>query len=159
PKTAVASLAASMSSSRTRRMSRSSASRLARTGATASFTAAPTSLRKTVRAGRTAFARRRFAVVIGRSLRVRMQSGTWDTGGPVYVRLTRIHVKKETDVSLHIPGDPLPLSLAGPLADAGVMGEIEHSGGSYEPHVVRALGRLIGRDAVVFHARAAIRLH
>ena len=66
-------------------------------------------------------------------------------------------MKKETArVSLTIPGDPIPLSLAGPPADAdaGVMGEIEHSGGSYEPQVMRALRRLIGRDAVVFDVGA-----
>jgi FkbM family methyltransferase len=66
-------------------------------------------------------------------------------------------VKKETaEVSLTVPGDATPLSLAGPPEDAGVMGEIEHSGGSYEPHVMRALGRLIGRDAVVFDVGANI---
>ena len=65
-------------------------------------------------------------------------------------------MKKETEVSLTIPGDPTPLSLAGPPADAGVMGEIEHSGGSYEPHVMRALRRLIGDDAVVFDVGANI---
>jgi FkbM family methyltransferase len=66
-------------------------------------------------------------------------------------------VKKETaEVSLTVPGDATPLSLAGPPADAGVMGEIQHSGGSYEPHVMRALGRLIGRDAVVFDVGANI---
>lgn len=66
-------------------------------------------------------------------------------------------MKKETaEVSLTIPGDPVPLSLAGPPADAGVMGEIEHSGGSYEPHVMRALQRLVGRDAVVFDVGANI---
>lgn len=65
-------------------------------------------------------------------------------------------VKETAEVSLTIPGSDTPLSLVGPPADAGVMGEIEHSGGKYEPHVMRALGRLIAHDAVVFDVGANI---
>jgi FkbM family methyltransferase len=65
-------------------------------------------------------------------------------------------VKETAEVTLTIPGAATPLSLVGPPEDAGVMGEIQRSGGNYEPHVMRALRRLIRKDAVVFDVGANI---
>ena len=44
----------------------------------------------------------------------------------------------------------------GPPEDRGVIGEIQHSGGTYEPQVMRALGHIVRNDAVVFDVGANI---
>jgi FkbM family methyltransferase len=60
------------------------------------------------------------------------------------------------EVRLSAPHDLVTYSMVGPGDDAGVIGEIQHSGGTYEPQVMAALRRLLAPDAVVFDVGANI---
>lgn len=59
-------------------------------------------------------------------------------------------------VRLCAPNDLIPFRILGPPADRGVIGEIQASGGTYEPQVMQALRALLPADAVVFDIGANI---
>lgn len=60
------------------------------------------------------------------------------------------------EVTLTAPFDPVPFTIAGPADDRGVIGEIRRSGSHYEPGVMRAVGRVLGRSSVSFDIGANI---
>lgn len=60
------------------------------------------------------------------------------------------------EVRLSAPHDLRTFTVVGPREDAGVIGEIQRSGGTYEPQVMEALRRLLPPDAIVFDIGAHI---
>lgn len=60
------------------------------------------------------------------------------------------------EVRLTAPHDLVPFRLTGPASDQGVIGEIQRSGGVYEPQVMTALRRLLDPRAVVIDVGANI---
>lgn len=68
-----------------------------------------------------------------------------------------VHPMNETaEVRLSAPHDLITYSLVGPSDDRGVIGEIQHSGGTYEPQVMQALRGLLPPDGVVIDVGANI---
>jgi FkbM family methyltransferase len=65
-------------------------------------------------------------------------------------------VNDTAEVRLTAPHDLVTYPIAGPAGDRGVIGEIEHSGGTYEPQVMEVLRRLLPPDAVVIDVGANI---
>jgi len=65
-------------------------------------------------------------------------------------------VKEAAEVQLSSPFDPVPYSVMGPPEDRGVIGQIQLSGGAYEPQVMNALSRLLEPDSVAFDVGANI---
>ena len=61
-----------------------------------------------------------------------------------------------TEVNLNAPFDPVPFRLVGPSDDRGVIGQIQRSGGSYEPGVMQAIRQALGPDSVAFDIGANI---
>lgn len=60
------------------------------------------------------------------------------------------------EVTLTAPFDPIPFTITGPADDRGVIGEIRRSGSRYEPGVMRAVSRVLGRSSVSFDIGANI---
>jgi FkbM family methyltransferase len=65
-------------------------------------------------------------------------------------------VKEAAEVQLNSPFDPAPFTIVGPPEDRGVIGQIQRSGGAYEPQVMQALSRILGPDSVAFNIGANI---
>ncbi|MGH2719702.1 MAG: FkbM family methyltransferase [Actinomycetota bacterium] len=65
-------------------------------------------------------------------------------------------MSEPAEVTLTAPFDPVPFAIAGPGDDRGVIGEIRRSGGRYEPGVMRAVSRVLGRSSVSFDIGANI---
>lgn len=63
---------------------------------------------------------------------------------------------QSTQVSLRAPFSAKPFSLVGPSDDRGVIGQIERSGGTYEPGVMTVLRRVLRPDAVAFDVGANV---
>lgn len=62
----------------------------------------------------------------------------------------------EVTVQMRAPFSARPFSLVGPADDRGVIGQIERSGGSYEPGVMTVLRRVLRPDSVAFDIGANI---
>lgn len=65
-------------------------------------------------------------------------------------------MNQTVEIRLTAPHDLVPYRIAGPARDQGVIGEIQRSGGAYQPQVMAALRRVLDPRAVAFDVGANI---
>ncbi|HEU5001804.1 MAG TPA: FkbM family methyltransferase [Actinomycetota bacterium] len=65
-------------------------------------------------------------------------------------------MNETVEVRLSAPHDLVPYHLTGPASDQGVIGEIQRSGGAYQPQVMAALRRVLDPRSVVVDVGANI---